>query len=227
MPFILETIVTTTNADGSHHLVPFGLIAEDDCFVVAPFRPSPTIANLERRPWLAAAAPADVRVIAGCVTGRRDWPVVACERIAGVRLADAYAHMELEVAAVSADEVRPRFRCRVLHTARHRPFLGYNRAQAAVLEAAVLSTRLPMLPPDKVRSEMAYLAIAVAKTAGPAEEEAWRWIKEKIETALVNREPEFGPAPFPLTQVASQSDPLGREADSLIPARTTSKETPA
>lgn len=180
MPRILETIVTTLNADGSAHLVPFGLIEEDSFYVVAPFRPSPTIANLERHPFLAAAAPIDIRVIAGCVTGRRDWATSPCDRIEGVRLADAFAHMELAVEAVVADEVRPRFACRVVHRAMHHPFLGYNRAQAAVLEAAILSTRLHLLSPDKIRSEMDYLKIAIAKTAGEAELEAWQWIEAKI-----------------------------------------------
>jgi uncharacterized protein len=184
MPLILETIVTTCNADGSVHLVPFGLIAEGESFVVAPFRPSPTIDNLLRDPVLAAAAPADVRVIAGCVTGRRDWATVPCDRIGGVRLADALAHMELEVEKVIEDPMRPRFRCRVVHSAMHRPFLGYNRAQAAVVEAAILSTRLHLLDPEKIRAEMAYLAIAIAKTAGPMEAEAWGWIETKIQSGL-------------------------------------------
>ena len=184
MPRILEAIVTTRNVGGGWHLVPFGLIAEDDTFVVAPFRPSPTITNLERHPYLAAAAPADVRVLAGCVTGRRDWPTVPCERIDGTRLAEAYAHAELEAVAMEDDPVRPRFRCRVVHTATHRPFLGYNRAQGAIVEAAILSTRLHMLPPEKIVAEMTYLAIAISKTAGPAEHEAWGWIEEKISAAL-------------------------------------------
>jgi hypothetical protein len=184
MPLILETIVTTRNADGSVHLVPFGLIAEGETYVVAPFRPSPTIDNLMREPVLAAAAPADVRVIAGCVTGRRDWPTLPCDRIGGVRLANALAHMEFEVEAIFEDPIRPRFRCRVLHTAMHRPFLGYNRAQAAVIEAAILSTRLHLLDPEKIRAELAYLALAIAKTAGPAETEAWGWVEDKIRAGL-------------------------------------------
>ena len=185
MPLILETIVITKDASGAGwHLVPFGLIREDDLYIVAPFRPSPTIDNLERHPFLAASSPSDIRVLAGCVTGRRDWPLVPCDRIEGARLATCYAHTELEVVHVIGDAVRPRFRCRLVHAASHLPFLGFNRAQASVVEAAILSTRLGMLPPDKVRSEMEYLAIAIAKTAGPAEEEAWGWIKGKIDRAL-------------------------------------------
>jgi hypothetical protein len=67
-----------------------------------------------------------------------------------------------------------------VHEASHAPFRGFNRAQAAVIEAAVLVSRLHLLPPEKIDSELAYLAIAVGKTAGPAEQEAWGWLQERI-----------------------------------------------
>jgi hypothetical protein len=67
-----------------------------------------------------------------------------------------------------------------VHLAQHAPFLGFNRAQAAVLEAAILTSRLHMLPREKIDSELAYLEIAVTKTSGPAEQEAWDWLMEKI-----------------------------------------------
>lgn len=184
MPLILETIVTTCSPDGALHLVPFGLIQDGADWILAPFRPSPTILNLDANPVFAASAPRDVRVIAGCVTGRRDWPVVDCARIAGKRLAACFGHAEFEVADVADDATRPRYRGRLVHSESHAPFIGYNRAQAAVLEAAILSTRLHMLEPDKILSEMAYHAIAISKTAGPAEREAWDWIEEKVANAL-------------------------------------------
>jgi hypothetical protein len=53
-----------------------------------------------------------------------------------------------------------------------------------VIEAAILSTRLHMLAPEKVLTELAYHAIAIAKTAGPAEREAWDWIEDKVANAL-------------------------------------------
>jgi hypothetical protein len=49
-----------------------------------------------------------------------------------------------------------------------------------VIEAAILASRLHMLPREKIESEMAYLENAVGKTAGAAEREAWGWLKEKI-----------------------------------------------
>lgn len=189
MPLILETIVTTVSPRGALHLVPFGLIREDgapeaEAYVLAPFRPSPTIENLTASPFFAASSPRDIRVIAGAVTGRRDWPTEPCEAIPGRRLADSFGHAEFEVVAVDDDPQRPRFRTRIRHMAAHAPFIGYNRAQAAVVEAAVLSTRLHMLEPEKILNEMTYLAIAIAKTAGPREREAWDWIEDKVAAAL-------------------------------------------
>ena len=193
MTFILETVVATRNADGRFHVAPYGLIRASDAerkagaeWVLAPFRPSPAIDNLARHPFAVASCPSDVRVIAGHVTGRRDWPMLPAEQVDGVRLADAHGHMELEVVGFTDDATRPRFACRVVHAASHTPFLGFNRAQAAVLEAAILSTRLGMLPPDKVETELAYLKIAIDKTAGPAEMEAWGWILDKIQAHYVD-----------------------------------------
>ena len=86
----------------------------------------------------------------------------------------------MEVVAVDEDAQRPRFHCRIVHIGMHAPFRGFNRAQAAVVEAAILVSRLFMLPREKVEQEIEYLGIAVAKTAGPAEREAWDWLMQAI-----------------------------------------------
>ena len=49
-----------------------------------------------------------------------------------------------------------------------------------MIELAILSSRLSMLPREKVAREIDYLKIAVKKTAGPEEEEAWAWLMEKV-----------------------------------------------
>ena len=53
-----------------------------------------------------------------------------------------------------------------------------------MIEAAILATRLYMLPREKIEREIAYLQIAVDKTAGAAEREAWDWVMEKIAAHL-------------------------------------------
>ena len=64
--------------------------------------------------------------------------------------------------------------------ATHAPFTGFNRAKAAVLELAILVSRLGMLPREKIETEIGYLTIAIEKTAGPEEKEAWGWLMEKV-----------------------------------------------
>ena len=180
MPMIRETIVTTADTAGKVHIAPIGIIAEADHWIIAPFRPSTTLDNLRAVPFAVANYTDDVRVFAGCLTGRHDWPTTAADMVPVPRLAAPLAHAELAVDAVMEDEQRPRFRCRVVHRAVHAPFEGFNRAKAAVVEAAILVSRLGMLPREKVEQEIAYLQIAVDKTAGPAEQEAWTWLMETI-----------------------------------------------
>ena len=179
MPLIRETIVTTVNARGEPHIAPLGIIAEGERWILAPFHPSTTLNNLRQAPCAVANLTDDVRVFAGCLTGRRDWPLAASNIVEAPRLAEANAHLELVVEEVSDDPRRPRFVCRVAHRAAHRPFEGFNRAQAAVIEGAVLISRLHMLARAEIEVEMARLAIIVRKTAGAAEAEAWGWLTEK------------------------------------------------
>jgi hypothetical protein len=68
-----------------------------------------------------------------------------------------------------------------LHTVAHAPFKGFNRAQAAVIEAAILVSRLRLLPRDKIDREMSYLEAAVNKTASAVEAEAWDWLRDAVE----------------------------------------------
>ncbi len=180
MPLIRETIVATISADGRAHLAPLGLIQNGTMWTIAPFQPSATLANLRAVPQATASHPADVRVFAGLLTGRREWAVVESDVVRPPRLAGALSHWELEVSALHEDEVRPRFHCRVVHEGVHGAFPGYNRAAAAVIEGAILVSRLRMLAREKVNAEMAYLRIAIDKTAGAAEREAWGWLEEAV-----------------------------------------------
>jgi len=181
MPMIRETIVTTASHDGRVHIAPLGLIADGAKWIIAPFSPSTTLDNLRAVPFAVASHTDDVRVFAGCLIGRHDWPTVPSNHVPVPRLAGALAHEELAVVRVTEDAQRPRFHCRVVHRCSHAAFAGFNRAQAAVIEAAILVSRLHMLPAEKIDSEMRYLAIAIEKTAGPHEREAWSWLVERIE----------------------------------------------
>jgi uncharacterized protein len=177
---IQEVIVTTVDQAGLAHIAPMGIRRREELIVISPFRPSTTLDNLLQTRCAAVNYTDDVRVFAGCLTGRGDWPLFDSHRIAAPRLADTLAHSELELVDIDEDAVRPNLLCRRIHEETHRPFQGFNRAQAAVLELAILVSRLERLPLQKIVEEMAYLLTAVEKTAGPREFEAWGWLMERI-----------------------------------------------
>jgi uncharacterized protein len=177
---IYETVITTVAADGRVHVAPMGVRYVGECVVLMPFKPSTTLANVLASGHAVLNAVTDTRVFAGCVTGRRTWPTVAAECIAGQRLACALNHVELELVEHRDDAQRPVLRLARVHAATHAPFIGLNRAQAAVVEGAVLVSRLHMLPMDKIETEMKYLQIAIDKTAAAPEHEAWGWLREAV-----------------------------------------------
>lgn len=177
---IFENVVTTVDAAGHAHVAPMGVRYHGNVVVLMPFKPSATLDNILSTRHAVLNILTDVRVFAGCVTGRRDWPVAPAERVPGVRLACALSHFELRLAEVADDPQRPVLRMARVHTAQHEPFVGFNRAQAAVVEGAILVSRLRMLPAAKVQAELDYLQIAIDKTAGPAEREAWQWLAEAV-----------------------------------------------
>lgn len=181
MPYIRETILTTISKAGKVHIAPLGIIQERDGWVIAPFRPSTTLDNLAEVPVAVANYTDDVRIFAGCLTGRKDWPTVPLSGFPVPRLDAALAHSVLQVIDITDDGIRPRHFCRVVSEAGHAPYTGMNRARAAVLELAILVSRLHMLPRDKIEAELAYLRIAIDKTAGPGELEAWGWLMARVD----------------------------------------------
>lgn len=203
---IQETIVTTQNSSGKAHIAPMGIhvIAKDgvyatsqsrtgvapetqDEFIILPFRPSTTLNNLLDNKTAVINYCDDVRVFAGCLTGRRDWPLKTAEKINGQVLVCALAHAEVELTHIEDDDTRPKLFCKAVHTANHAPFTGFNRAQYSVLEAAILISRLDRLPPEKIQAEIDYLRIGLEKTAGERELEAWTWLMAVIENHLETR----------------------------------------
>ena len=190
LALIYEAVVSTVSAAGQVHIAPMGIRyegADRETVVLMPFKPSTTLENITSTGHAVLNTLTDVRVIAGCVTGRKQWPTVPAEQVPGVRLAAALGHAELRLVGQQDDAQRPVLRLARVHTASHGWFHGLNRAQAAVVEGAVLISRLHMLPAEKIDTEMKYLQIAIDKTAGPAEHEAWGWLQEAVEVFRASR----------------------------------------
>lgn len=178
---IQEIIVTTQNEDGTTHIAPMGICEVKGLIIIAPFKPSATLENIQRNKVAVVNRIDDVRIFAGCLTGRKNWPLVSTDKISGKRLEAALSHLELELESIEDDELRPRFYLKAVIEVTHSAFKGFNRAQSAVLEAAILVSRLKMLSEEKIQQELEYLTIAIDKTAGEHEKIAWQWLMDKIE----------------------------------------------
>ena len=183
---IHEVIVTSLDASGKSHSAPMGVSEVNGYIFIKPFKPSSTYDNLKRHRQCTINFTDDVRVFAGSLTGRREWPTLPCHTISGAYLEQALAHTELELVSFDDDSPRACFHGQVVDEYNHRPFRGFNRAQSAVIEASILVSRLGMLPEQKIIEEINYLKIGLEKTAGKRELEAWGWLMDKIQQAGID-----------------------------------------
>ncbi len=181
---ILETLVTTQDVDGHVNVAPMGVEWGDDALVLKPFLETATFRNLEATRAAVVNLVDDVRLFARAALGNPDCAVHPAQAVPGVVLAEACSWREVSVQHIDASPPRARVTAGVVHRGVHREFLGYNRARHAVLEAAIHATRLHLLAPAFVRAEMARLQVIVDKTAGPAEQEAMRWLQDHVHAHL-------------------------------------------
>lgn len=178
---ILEGIVTTLNADGSVNISPMGPEVDDALaeLVLKPYQTSTTYQNLKRTGQGVFHVTDDVEMIARTAVGvLHEVPsLLECSAVEGRILADACRWYAFRVTSLDDAQERTRIVCRVIDRGRLRDFFGFNRAKHAVLEAAILATRVDLLPHDKIRSELARLLEPVNKTGGPAEQRAFEFLQ--------------------------------------------------
>ena len=178
---IYEVIISTMNEDGSSHIAPMGVSQKADFVVLKPFKPSKTLDNILTRKIAIMNIVTDVRVFAGAVTGRSNFNLVALPGGKGFFLKDALSYLTLSLAEIHDDEIRSTLYMNKVNVIHLSSFKGFNRAQAAIIEASVLMSRLDLLSQDKIKQEIKYLEIAITKTAGKKEFQAWEWLMEKYE----------------------------------------------
>jgi hypothetical protein len=184
---IIETIVTTTDADGAVNIAPMGVewTGGDEPPVLKPFLETTTHRNIVATGIAVVNLIDDVRVFARAAISNPDYPVVPAVAVRGVSLEAACSWRELTVSAIDSTPPRSRIETRIVHHGFRREFIGFNRARHAVLEAAIYATRVHMLGRDFLESELARLQVIVDKTAGPAEHEAMALIANFIRSAPV------------------------------------------
>lgn len=189
---ILEGLVTTTDPAGGIHLAAMGPQI-DDCqldgaaagrierLLLKPFASSQTGGNLLRLPEGVFHVTDDSLLLARVVTGTLAAPPAnrPATAVRGWVLDDACRAYEFKVVSADTSQERLRLEARVIAVHEGRPFLGFNRARHAVVEGAILVTRLHLLGAEEVGRQLRDLAVIVGKTGGPREHEAFRLLEEK------------------------------------------------
>ncbi len=181
---IIETIVTSLDSAGTINFAPMGVEWGEETIVLKPFLETTTFRNVTTTRTAVLNLTDDVLIFARGAISSPQFPTVPAVAVNGVVLEAACTWRELEVRSVDDTPPRSRIEMQVVHRGTRREFLGFNRARHAVLEAAILATRIHLMPAGEIRSELARLRIPVEKTAGPRELEAWALLTAHVESRL-------------------------------------------
>ena len=190
---ILETIITTINSSGDLNIAPMGPFVPDevcgpqraelDRFDLKPFSDSSTYQNLHATKAGVLHVVDDVELFARSAIGtivEADYATIEATAITGRILTAACRAYEFEVDFVTPDAKRPVLKCSVKSVHRFRDFWGFNRAKHAVIETAILATRIGFLPTEQILKEVRELSIKVEKTGGEIERRAFTFLVDYI-----------------------------------------------
>jgi hypothetical protein len=189
---ILEALVVTRNAEGTPHLAPMGPSVPDDRpardwlnltrFQLRPFNTSQTYQNLRRHPEGVLHVSDDVLLLAQAAVGRvHPMPALRpAVMVQGWILEDACRWYEFRIVSIDDRSERVTLDAEVQTAGRGLDFLGFNRARHAILELAILATRVHLLPREQIEADLARYTTWVEKTGGPREKEVLAFLRDYL-----------------------------------------------
>lgn len=184
---ILEGIVTTLSPEGIPNLAPMGPKVEDKSlrrFILRPYRTSTTYRNLREHGEGVLHVTDDVLTLARAAIGTvGDACYRPADVVAGVVWLGACRYHEFRVISLDDSEARTTIVAESVASGHLRELFGLNRAKHAVVEAAILATRIDILPIHEILVEYAKLKILVEKTGGPHEHMAFHLLTSHVEAA--------------------------------------------
>jgi hypothetical protein len=189
-PMILEGMVTTICEDGRVNLSPMGPLVDTAMreIILRPYQTSTTYRNLKRTGQGVLHVIDDVWLLARAAVGVVDpLPrMQSCQNGRGWYLEDACRWYAFEVRQLDDRQPRTEIIADVIQQGRGPEFFGFNRAKHAVVEAAILATRVKFLPAAEILAEFDRLAIPVEKTGGKAEKRAFSFLHDHVRAACTS-----------------------------------------
>lgn len=181
---ILEGIVTTLASDGTLNVAPMGPKVGRDPgrYLLRPYQTSTTYQNLKATGEGVLHVTDDVFLIARAAIGTLPEPETSpASKVRGRILKTTGRYVEFRV--VDLDDRSERTSITIESVAeglQPKPLFGLNRAKHAVVEAAILATRLEFLPTTEIMADFARLAIPIDKTGGPDERLAFGILLDRV-----------------------------------------------
>ena len=182
---ILEGVVTSLDAAEKLNVAPMGPIIEGDfdSFVLRPFQTSTTFRNMIESRCGVFHVVDTIDVLAKAAIGKLlKLPATRpARKIKGRILVDCCRWFEFRITEQDLSSERSLLRAEIVARGESRAFFGFNRARHAVLEAAILATRVHLLSRSEVATQMNIFKSAVEKTGGVAETEALDMLQNYID----------------------------------------------
>lgn len=173
---ILEAVVTTLGERDALNVAPMGPEVDGldlARFTLKPFRTSTTFRNLQRSGEGVLHVTDDVLLIARAAIGTvADAPTRPASVVNGRILLSAARYHEFRVVECDDRADRATVRVETVASGRQGDLFGLNRGKHAVIEAAILATRVHLFPRETILAEVDRLAVLVRKTGGPDEHRA-------------------------------------------------------
>ena len=186
---ILEGVVTTVSAVGVLNVAPMGPKVGRDPrrFVLRPYRTSTTFRNLKAIGEGVLHVTDDVLLIARAAIGLLpEPPTRPALKVRGRILETTGRYHEFRVVELLDDTERSTIAIETIDEGILSPLFGLNRAKHAVVEAAILATRLAFLPRESILEDFDRLAVLVDKTGGSDERLAFAILADHVFRALRN-----------------------------------------
>ncbi len=177
---IIETIISTIDTKKKVNFAPFGIKKNKNFIFISPYIPSKTLENLKENKIATVNYTDKSSYFINCIIKKKRFKKRKCFKINGYFLKDALAHDEVVVESVKNDKVRPTFKCRIVNQCSHNRFEGFNRADASLIEACILASRVKILEKDFILNSLKNLYIPVEKTGGKLEKHNFDLIKNYI-----------------------------------------------
>lgn len=179
---IIEGLMTTRALSGAMHVAPMGPVVNPERteWLLRPFQSSSTFANLHRLGYGVFHVTDNACMLAQAVLGQADHSPTKELANACFALQDCCEWFQLKIIEWDLREPRALARAEMVEHEFVRPFFGWNRAKHAVIEAAILSSRIGLISPEEVMLELDRLSVSVEKTAGPDESRGFAILREYV-----------------------------------------------